>query len=66
MNHPYESNLNANEKYNKMLNYAAAYRRAQQITGKRPSLFKALFGSFSKVEQFRKGTAAPTEASPAA
>ncbi len=66
MNHPYESNLNANEKYNKMLNDAAAYRRAQQITGKRPSLLKALFGSFSKVERSGKGTAAPTEASPAA
>ncbi len=66
MNHPYETNLNANEKYNKMLNDAAAHRRAQQITGKRPSLLKALFSGFSKVEKTGKVVSSTREAGRAA
>ena len=58
MNHPYETNINANLKYNQMLNDADAHRRAQRITGKRPSFFKAIFSRFggsTKVEQAPKG-----------
>ena len=58
MNHPYESNINANLKYNQMLNDADAHRRAQQVIGERPSFIKALFsrvGRSSKVAQAPKG-----------
>jgi len=64
--HPYKTKLNAHQKYNQMLNDADAYRRAQQLTGKRPSFFKALFSGFSKVGQTEKVPGKPSEASPAA
>jgi len=48
MNHPYIANLNGQEKYNKMLNDAEAYRRVKRITGERPSFFKTLFSLVGK------------------
>ena len=48
MNNPYIANLNGQEKYNKMLNDAEAYRRVKRITGERPSFFKTLFSLVGK------------------
>ena len=51
MNHPYETNINANLKYHQMLNDADAHRRANRINNQRPSFFKALTALFSGVSK---------------
>ena len=48
MNHPYETNINANLKYSKMLNDAEAHRQAKRINAVRPSFFKVLVALFTR------------------